>query len=93
MEKRVNKRKVLTGKVMSDKMMKTRVVEVASKYRHAKYEKMIACHERYKAHDEKNESHAGDVVEIMAVRPLSKDKRWAITRIVKKFEGKEEVLA
>lgn len=92
MEKRTNRRKALTGKVISDKMMKTRVVEVRSHYKHPKYEKLLTRHIRFKAHDEKNEAKNGDVVEIMETRPLSKDKRWAITQIVSKNTNKEAVL-
>ena len=92
MEKRTNSRKALTGKFISDKMMKTRVVEISSHYKHPKYEKLLTRHVRFKAHDEKNESHKNDVVEIMQTRPLSKDKRWAITKIVLKNTDKEVVL-
>ncbi len=91
MEKRTNRRKALTGKVISDKMMKTRVVEISSHYKHPKYEKLLTRHVRFKAHDEKNESAAGDVVEIMQTRPLSKDKRWSISKIVSKNTDKEAV--
>ena len=82
----------MTGKVISDKMMKTRVVEVRSTMRHAKYGKLMNFSACYKAHDEKNESHTGDVVEMMSVRPLSKDKRWAIIRIVTKNVEKAAVV-
>ncbi len=92
MEKRLNKRKTLSGKVISDKMNKTRVVEVDSTLRHAKYGKLMKRTATYKAHDEKNESHAGDVVEMMSVRPLSKDKSWSIIRIVSKNKDKEAVV-
>jgi small subunit ribosomal protein S17 len=91
MENRDNKRKVMTGKVISDKMTKTRVVSVASTIRHAKYGKLMNRSAKYKAHDEKNESHVGDVVELMSTRPISKDKRWVITRIVSKNKDKEVV--
>ncbi len=93
MENRVNKRKTMTGKVVSDKMMKTRVVEVDSTTRHPKYGKLMVHSARYKAHDEKNESHTGDVVEMMSVHPMSKDKRWSITRVVEKNHDKEAVVA
>ncbi len=92
MENRDNKRKVMTGKVLSDKMNKTRVVAVASTIRHAMYGKLMKRTAKYKAHDEKNESHSGDVVEMMSVRPISKDKRWVITRIVAKNKDKEVVV-
>jgi small subunit ribosomal protein S17 len=91
MEKRTNSRKALIGKVVSDKMMKTRVVEVSSHYKHPKYEKLLKRHVRFKAHDEKNEAAKGDMVEIMETRPLSKDKRWSISKIVSKNTDKEAV--
>lgn len=93
MENRLNKRKTMTGKVVSDKMMKTRVVKVDSMIRHPKYGKLMKHSAHYKAHDEKNESHTGDVVELMSVRPMSKDKRWAIIRVVEKNKDKEAVAA
>lgn len=92
MEKRANQRKTLTGTVLSDKMMKTRVVQVRTSKRHAKYDKLLVTQERYKAHDEKNESHVGDVVLIQETRPISKDKRWMITQVVKKHTDKEAVV-
>ncbi len=91
MENRINKRKTLTGTVVSDKMMKTRVVQVSSLERHAKYGKLLVQHKQYKAHDEQNESHTGDVVLIQECRPLSKDKRWNISQIVQKGANKEAV--
>jgi small subunit ribosomal protein S17 len=92
MEKRINRRKILTGSVISDKMMKTRVVEVKSHAKHPKYSKLITNFVRYKAHDEKNESKTGDVVSMSLTRPLSKDKRWVITEIVKKVVTEEAVV-
>lgn len=75
-------RKHLTGVVTGDKTSKTRRVEVARVYRHPKYGKTvrrrIVCH----MHDEKNESHVGDLVEIVESRPLSALKRWALVRVV-----------
>ena len=91
MEKRDNNRKILTGTVTSDKMMKTRVVQVLFTGAHAKYGKQMKHHASYKAHDEKNESKAGDVVTMMETRRLSKDKRWTIVEIVKKSSGKQAV--
>lgn len=66
------------GIVVSDKMQKTRVVEVAITKRHPKYLKQYVAHSRFKAHDEKNEYKTGDKVTIAATRPLSKQKRWII---------------
>ncbi|MBF0387348.1 MAG: 30S ribosomal protein S17 [Candidatus Omnitrophica bacterium] len=89
MEKRLNKRKTLIGIVLSDKMEKTRVVQVSSTRPHSKYPKQVKFHTKFKAHDEKNEAKSGDVVEMMETRRLSKDKRWTITSIVKKNQDKE----
>ena len=83
MEKRDNRRKFLSGIVVSDKMNKTRVVQVRWASKHPMYTKTIRRAQKYKAHDEKNESHAGDAVTIMETRPLSKDKRWIIVEIKK----------
>ncbi len=82
-EKRVNRRKFLQGTVVSDKMNKTRVVKVEWATKHAKYHKVVRSASKYKAHDEKNETKEGDIVRIMETRPLSKEKRWIITGVVK----------
>ncbi len=66
------------GKVVSDKMAKTRVVEVARFKKHPKYLKYYKVSKRFKAHDEKNEYHTGDTVIMEETRPLSKEKRWII---------------
>ena len=92
METRNNARKTLIGTVLSDKMMKTRVVQVTSLRRDPDYGKQLKFHKKYKAHDEKNEAKMGDTVEMMETRRLSKDKRWAITAIVKKNEDKGAVV-
>jgi small subunit ribosomal protein S17 len=68
----------LKGTVVSDKMNKTRVVEVTRLKKHAKYEKFYRVSTRFKAHDEKNEYKTGDAVIIQETRPISKDKRWII---------------
>ena len=83
MEKRENRRKFLSGTVTSDKMNKTRVVQVKWASKHLMYTKTIRRAQKFKAHDEKNESHTGDVVKIMETRPISKDKRWVIVNIEK----------
>jgi small subunit ribosomal protein S17 len=81
------KRRVAVGVVTSDKMNKTRRVEIGRLVKHARYGKMIrrrtVCH----VHDEKNESRAGDTVEIMESRPLSRTKHWRLLRIVTKAPG------
>ena len=75
-------KKFLEGVVVSDKMDKTRVVQVQKVHKHAKYEKQVRNIVKYKVHDEKNAAKTGDVVRIMETRPLSKDKRWIISEIV-----------
>ena len=77
-------KKVKQGVVTSDKMDKTIVVKVASYNPHPKYKKIIESNKNYKAHDEANECGIGDTVEIMETRPLSKDKRYRLVRIVEK---------
>lgn len=72
------------GVVVSDKADKTRVVLVEWLYRHPRYDKTLRKRSKFYVHDEKNESHAGDTIEIMATRPLSKLKRWRLVRIVEK---------
>ena len=72
------------GVVQSDKADKTRVVMVEWTYRHPRYDKTLRKRSKFYVHDEKNESHAGDTIEIMATRPLSKLKRWRLVRIVEK---------
>jgi len=83
MEKRQNRRRFLQGTVSSDKMEKTRVVQVRGEIKHSKYQKVVRVASKYKAHDEKNLSKIGDVVRMMETRPLSKDKRWVILEVVK----------
>ena len=77
-------RKVRIGDVVSDKMDKTIVVKIEDSVKHPLYKKIIKRSIKIKAHDELNECGIGDRVEIMETRPLSKDKRWRLTRIVEK---------
>jgi small subunit ribosomal protein S17 len=79
---RDNRRKFLEGTVLSDKMQKTRVVQVRWATKHPKYQKTVWHASKYKAHDEKNMSKTGDFVRMMETRPLSKDKRWVILEVV-----------
>jgi small subunit ribosomal protein S17 len=77
-------KRVSVGVVTGDKAVKTRRVEIARQVRHAKYGKILhrktVCH----VHDEQNESHVGDTVEIVESRPRSKSKRWELVRVVSK---------
>jgi len=77
-------RLVLQGKVVSDKMDKTIVVEVEYLKKHRLYKKAIRRHNRFKAHDEENTSHVGDIVRIEECRPYSKEKTWRLVEIVQK---------
>ena len=70
------------GVVISDKMMKTRVVLIERVYRHPRYERVIRRTKRLKAHDESNGSKVGDRVLLEETRPLSKEKRWRIRDIL-----------
>ena len=77
-------RLVLQGKVVSHKMDKTIVVEVEYLKKHRLYKKAIRRHNRFKAHDENNTSHVGDIVRIEECRPISKEKTWRLVEIVQK---------
>jgi small subunit ribosomal protein S17 len=78
----VGERKSREGVVVSDAMQKTRVVRIERVYRHPKYQRVIRMSKKLKAHDEANESHVGDRVLIEETRPISKEKRWRIRRIL-----------
>lgn len=79
-----NSRKVKVGKVVSDKMDKTIVLRIDTKFKHPLYGKIMNRTEKLKAHDENNECGIGDTVEVMETRPLSRDKRYRLVRIVEK---------
>jgi small subunit ribosomal protein S17 len=74
----------LQGTVVSDKMMKTAVVEVSYEKKHPKYLKYYTISRRFKAHNENNEYKTGDIVTIEETRPLSKDKYFTIVGLIKK---------
>jgi len=74
----------LIGRVASDKMQKTVVVEVVRFKRDAMYKKYVRVRKRYKAHDEKNEFKTGDRVEIEEHRPLSREKRWKVVKLIER---------
>lgn len=84
-------RRALRGRVITDtsnpkRMLKTVVVEVERRFRHAVYGKYIKEKKRYHAHDEKNEYRTNDLVEICESRPLSATKRWVVTRLIERPE-------
>lgn len=71
-------RRTLTGRVVSDKMDKTVVVQVDRKVLHPRYKKYVSRRKRYKVHDESNECRTDDTVVIRESRPLSRTKRWVV---------------
>ena len=79
-----NLRKTEVGRVVSNKMDKTIVVAIEDHVKHPLYKKIVKKTYKLKAHDENNECHEGDKVEVMETRPLSKDKRWRVVRVVEK---------
>lgn len=81
-----DQRKRLEGVVISDKMDKTVMVEVARTTRHRLYGKVVRMTKKYMAHDEENTCHLGDRVEIVESRPLSRRKRWAVKQIIRRAE-------
>jgi len=78
-------RKKMVGTVTSDKMEKTVVVRVERLVPHEVYKKYVRRRENFKAHDEKNEFRLGDRVEIVETRPMSKDKRWRVARLIERL--------
>ncbi len=77
----------LVGKVVSDSMNKTLVVSVERLVKHKLYKKYIRKSKKYYAHDESNSYKNGDMVEIIATKPLSKTKRWRVLRLMGKNES------
>ncbi|MGE4589703.1 MAG: 30S ribosomal protein S17 [Acidaminococcaceae bacterium] len=79
-----NLRATRTGKVVSDKMDKTVVVAIERFVQHPLYQKGVKHTVKFKAHDENNDAHIGDTVQIVQTRPLSKDKCWRVVQIVER---------
>ncbi|MFH0918255.1 MAG: 30S ribosomal protein S17 [Candidatus Omnitrophota bacterium] len=88
----MGKQKEFTGVVISDKMQKTVVVKTMHLTRHAKYSKTVKLYNKFKAHDEKGMAKLGDTVSIMETRPLSKDKRFIVKKVLKKAENAQVIL-
>jgi len=78
------RRKVRSGRVISDKMDQTVVVSIESLVRHPLYGRIVRRTTKFKVHDANNECGIGDLVEIMETRPISKEKRWRVAKIVEK---------
>lgn len=76
--------KKLTGVVVSDRMHKTRVVQVTRLVRHPVYQRVIRRIKKFKVHDEQNQAQRGDEVRIVESRPLSKDKRWRLLSVLRR---------
>ena len=76
MTKERGRRKTKIGTVVSDKMDKSRTVAIKRYVKHPLYKKYVRKTSKFMVHDEKNESHVGDLIRIMETRPLSKRKRW-----------------
>ena len=85
--------KEFVGEVVSDKMEKTIVVEVARRVRHPRYQKIMTKYKKFYAHDEKSEAGVGDKVRIVASRPLSKLKRWTLAQVLEKAQQVEKAEA
>jgi small subunit ribosomal protein S17 len=77
-------RKVRVGRVVSDKMDKTIVVQVSDLKSHPLYKKVVRHRVKFKVHDDQNDCRVGDLVRIMETRPISKDKRWRVVEVVEK---------
>jgi small subunit ribosomal protein S17 len=80
------RRRTLTGRVLSDKMEKTVVVSVERTFAHPLYHKVVKTSKRYKAHDAESACHVGDLVIIREARPLSREKRWIVETIVERAD-------
>jgi small subunit ribosomal protein S17 len=77
-------RKERLGKVISNKMAKTIVVQVERRFPHPAFKKVVRSYNKFYAHDEKSEAKVGDLVLIQETRPLSKTKRWRLTKVVER---------
>ena len=80
-------RRTMTGVVVSDKMMKTRVVRVERQVKNEMYGKYMVETNKFKIHDEDNRSKIGDLVLMVESRPLSREKRWALQKIIRTASG------
>lgn len=91
MESKAKKyKRELEGIVVSDKMDKTVVIKVEIRQKHPLYGKTISKNKRYKVHDEKNECAVGDLIRVIECRPISKDKKFRLIKILKKAERVEK---
>ncbi len=77
-------KQTLTGLVVSDKMQKTIVVEITTRKLHPLYKKYVTRSKKIKAHDENNEAHIGDTVNVVEAKPISRDKRWRLVSVLER---------
>ena len=80
-------RKERSGLVVSDKMEKTVVVSIERRVLHPRYKKVLKRRTKVKAHDETNQCHVGDRVLIVESRPLSRDKRWRVSKVIERAQA------
>ena len=80
-------RKERVGRVLSNKMAKTIIVQVERRFPHPKFKKVVTGYQKFYAHDEKAEAKVGDRVRIEETRPLSKTKRWRLVEVVERSAG------
>jgi small subunit ribosomal protein S17 len=84
MSETISNKRTLVGRVVSDKMEKTVTVLVERKVKHPMYGKVMVRSKKYHAHNEGNSAKAGDLVEIVETRPISRTKAWAVTSVLEK---------
>jgi small subunit ribosomal protein S17 len=84
MSETTSSKRTLVGRVVSDKMEKTVTVLVERKVKHPMYGKVMVRSKKYHAHNEGNSAKAGDLVEIVETRPVSRTKTWAVTTVLEK---------
>ncbi len=87
-----DRRKVMTGRVIGDKMAKTVIVEVENRHSHPLYGKVVTRARRFKAHNEEPLAKIGDLVKITESRPLSREKHYRVSEIVKRGEVIEQIV-
>ena len=80
-------KRILIGRVLSNRMDKTIVIQVERQRRHRVYGKVVTERKRYKAHDEDNACQIGDLVKVIEARPMSREKRWLVTEILEKAQA------
>ena len=86
-------RKERNGVVVSDRMEKTVVVSIERRVLHPRYKKVLKRRTKVKAHDESNQCHVGDRVLIVECRPLSRDKRWRVSKVIERARAAESTEA